>query len=52
MKEWAALFLGLAVLCFFLHAVGLKLSVSLMWLGVTFLVAGVYFVPVVFVALR
>jgi uncharacterized membrane protein len=51
MKEWVALLVALSVLCFFLHAVGLRLSVSLVWLGVAFLVAGVYLIPVVNVAL-
>jgi hypothetical protein len=51
LKDWAALLLGLSVLAFFLHAVGLRLSISLVWLGVALLIAGVYFVPVVFVAL-
>jgi len=52
MKTVAAICLGLSVLAFALHAFGLKLSVSLVWLGVALLVAGVYFVPVAYVAFK
>jgi hypothetical protein len=56
MQALTAIALMLSVLFFFLHAVGLRIAwgakeISLVWLGVAFLVAGVYLIPVVFVAL-
>lgn len=44
-KDFAVICLGLAVLCFALQAFGVKVAVHLVWLGVAFLIAGVYFVP-------